>query len=576
MLWLVQVSAQKPFEVRGVLPWHNFLTGPSAWNEEDYRKYLDECCAAGINFIGFHNYTGGTERYATYVEPMIKISYRGVVPQAMLDNSLTARWGYLPMKVSDFAFGSACVFPPTSGVDAFGSDASTNARTPEEHYESTQALMRRVMGMAHERDMQMAMGFEFGVLPPEYYSLSSVPDNFYWRCDGGMVPNPASATARDLHFAAIDDILESYPGIDWIWLWLNEHSFMSVDAEAALKDGAFAVVYDKNKKHFCECRSRDERFAGVWSLEYIAMTYEYLRSKGSDAGLIIGGWGGGNQLPQLLKGLDRALPKDIVFSCLNPSLGLQSQPDFMAEIARNRRVWAMPWLEGDHQMWHFQPRINLMCEHVGLAVRQNLDGVVAVHWRTEETRFNFRAFADSAAGESMQCGVESLYEKYLCEEIGKSAAMELAPILTDMDIKQTHGSVFSPEFYAFNPYCGRLDKANRELREDLVTRLDRLAAETSGERQDALIRMRNMFRFELLLDTVSEAMIPAYEIWKAPSKYTIEECRAAYAALDSAPVEEMFETYTARVNSRGELGVLSSLNQRVWSMYIGLKEYLNR
>jgi hypothetical protein len=85
--------AAEPFEIRGVLPWHNFLCGPTAWNKADYEAYLDNCKAEGINFIGFHNYTGGGERYATYVEPMVRISYRGIVPQAMLDNSLSCRWG---------------------------------------------------------------------------------------------------------------------------------------------------------------------------------------------------------------------------------------------------------------------------------------------------------------------------------------------------------------------------------------------------------------------------------------------------------------------------------------------------
>ena len=56
--------AAEPFEIRGVLPWHNFLCGPTAWNKADYEAYLDNCKAEGINFIGFHNYTGGGERSA--------------------------------------------------------------------------------------------------------------------------------------------------------------------------------------------------------------------------------------------------------------------------------------------------------------------------------------------------------------------------------------------------------------------------------------------------------------------------------------------------------------------------------
>ena len=48
----------------------------------------------------------------------------------------------------------------------------------------------------------------------------------------------------------------------------------------------------------------------------------------------------------------------------------------------------------------------------------------------------------------------------------------------------------------------------------------------------------------------------------------------AYRLLVSAPVKEMFDTYMERVHSRGELGVLSSLNQRVWREYNDLKIYL--
>ena len=97
----LEIQAQDKFNIRGVLPWHNFLSGPTSWNLSDYRIYLDECRKNGINFIGFHNYTGGGERYATYVEPMIKIEYKNILPQACFDNSMTARWGYLPMAVKD-------------------------------------------------------------------------------------------------------------------------------------------------------------------------------------------------------------------------------------------------------------------------------------------------------------------------------------------------------------------------------------------------------------------------------------------------------------------------------------------
>ena len=50
-----------------------------------------------------------------------------------------------------------------------------------------------------------------------------------------MIPNPKSQIAAEIHYAAIDDILNTYPDIDYIWMWLNEHSFMGVDVQKALE-----------------------------------------------------------------------------------------------------------------------------------------------------------------------------------------------------------------------------------------------------------------------------------------------------------------------------------------------------
>jgi len=119
-------AAPSPFAIRGTLPWHNFLSGPTAWNEADYRAYLDAMQAAGLNYLALHCYTGGTERYATYVEPLIKIQYRNVAPEAGFDTSLTARWGYRPLAVADFAFHTAKLFELPPGARGFGADCAAS------------------------------------------------------------------------------------------------------------------------------------------------------------------------------------------------------------------------------------------------------------------------------------------------------------------------------------------------------------------------------------------------------------------------------------------------------------------
>lgn len=579
LLAITQVVAQESFEIRGVLPWHNFLSGPSAWNEADYEKYLDECQKNKINFIGFHNYTGGGERYATYVEPMIKISYKGILPQAFFDNSLSSRWGYLPLSYESFTESSKKAIGLPVGAKSFGSDGSIYSKTTEEHYESAQGLMKNVMKMAHDRNIQMAMGFEFGVLPPEYFSLNMQGDTFYWPGESNMIPNPTHPIAIDLHYAALDNILETYEGIDWIWMWLNEHSFMSVDVEKALKDPYFSKIYKEYAPYFTDAETDKERFVGVWSMEYMRITHEYLKKKNAKAKLILGGWGGGNQLPGLLKTLDKQLPKDIVFSCLNPVLGIYPQPDFLADIAKNRKVWTVPWLEGDHQLWHFQPRVNMMSEHVKLAEKQNLDGVLAIHWRTEEVRFNFKTFAHFASNPSSNKTVNQLYTTYLTEELGATAAKRLAPILTKMDVEQTHSNVPSPEFYGYLPEWGKLDEANIGLRQKICEELENtIKKERNGTYKTNQERFRDMFLFELLLNDVARAMIPAFELkreyLRTGNTLVRSRLEEAQTTLLKAPLTRMIDTFAGKIVSRGEMGVLSSINQRLCREFDELKGFL--
>ncbi len=569
-------QTKNTFEIRGVLPWHNFLSGPSVWNEQDYEKYLDQCAKQGINFIGFHNYTGGGERYATYVEPMIRISYKNIVPFACFDNSTTARWGYLPREVKDFAFETAEKFKLPQKAVAYGSDCSILSITPEEHYNRSQALMRKVQQMARKRGIQMAMGFEFGVVPPEYFSLNG----FYWPGEANMVPDPTKETAIALHYAAIDNILETYPGIEYIWLWLNEHCFMGVDTKRVLSNGSFSAYYKEHVSLFGEASDDKSKFIGVWALKYLELTENYLKKKAPEVKIILGGWGGGNQLPILMKGLDRGLSKDIIFSCLNPGLGSGSQVAFLADIAKNRKVWAIPWLEGDHQLWHLQPRVNVMKEHVQLAAQQNLNGILAIHWRTEEVKWNWLAFCHFAQHPESTKNTEDLYKQYIEESFGKNAVGSLLKDLVSWDSEQLNGTDgLSPEYFMFNTNWGVLNEKALACRKKILSTIHSLLPQTQNIMQKNEFEwFKNTIEFELLLHEVNLAMQPAaklkmdfIELDKKPTAQELEMARNAFA---SAPVEKMFKTYAAKARSRGELGILSSLNQKLWTTYLELQEFL--
>ncbi len=269
-----------------------------------------------LNLLVLHCYTGGAQRYVSYVEPMIRIQYRNVLPEARLDTSLTARWGYRPLSTRNFAFGSDKLFPPSGGINAFGSEAALLADTNQDRYERAQGLIRAVITMAHARGT------------------------------GTAEISPALKTLIQ-------------------------------------RDGPLFARAGKNSS-----------FTGTWSLAYIRSAHAYLKRRAPHVRLAISGWGGKNQFSAIMDGLGKVLPSDIVFACLNPAQGELPQAAVMADIAKRRDVIAMPWLEGDQKLWHPQPRISYIRQHVLLAYKQGFAGVVAIHWRTEDVRVNMEAFAE--------------------------------------------------------------------------------------------------------------------------------------------------------------------------------------
>jgi len=569
------LAADLPFSIRGTLPWHNFLSGPTAWNFEDYKDYLDRMAALDMNFVGFHCYTGGARRYVNYVEPLIRVEYRGVLPHAELDTSITARWGYRPLTTDQFLYGTKKWFKKK----VFGADCALDAKDQEDRYRRAQELMKRVMDYAHKKGIKFCLGFEFGVYPPEFYSI--VPPDAMLA--NPYLPDPTHSANIELLNLYIDDLLQAYPGIDYIWFWLEE-MFNPTEGFAFSKE--FEKFYNANMDRFSYLDDKTSQFYGVWSLAYIQKAYEILKRKAPNVRMAIGGWGEESQLPPLLKGLHEAAPKEIIFSCLNPAQGWHPQPEIIGNL-EGRETWIIPWLEGDRRLWHPQPRVSLLAEQIALAKNQGIDGVIGIHWRTEDIRANFEALGLLAKNPPKVDGIR-LMEKaekenvvspfYLawCErEYGKDAARVLAPILTHFDIDQVlaprRGGAASDEYFPYHPYWGRLPEDAQKEMEAFLNQVSSLKEkEKDRTRLSNLEYLENTLHFVLLLHETGLKIQPAY-YWKedvltdsfASPDQKEKERVSCLKSLDEAPLQALFETYAARVRSQGERGVLSSLNQKL-------------
>ena len=49
-------KSQPWFELRGNLPFHNFLAGPDFWSVSEYKSFITQQSKMGMNFFGLHHY----------------------------------------------------------------------------------------------------------------------------------------------------------------------------------------------------------------------------------------------------------------------------------------------------------------------------------------------------------------------------------------------------------------------------------------------------------------------------------------------------------------------------------------
>jgi hypothetical protein len=131
-----------------------------------------------------------------------------------------------------------------------------------------------------------------------------------------------------------------------------------------------------------------------------------------------------------------------------------------------------------------------------------------------------------------------------------------------------------------DPSWGRMSAEQRnQFTHDLATIQTTLDLPLTKPQRVQVAWLAANFAFALRLDEVSRQLEPAYRmkqrllVEKISPTEIAPLLATAKASLQSAPLESLFQVYASRVRSRGELGVLSSLNQRLWLQYRELKRF---
>jgi hypothetical protein len=201
---------------RFVFNWHNFLSGCSTWNLDDWRLWIGQSRKMGFNGIMVHAYGNN---------PMAHFRFNGQSkPVGYLSTTIKGRdWSTMHVNDVRRLYGGIVFDGP-----AFGAQAGLVA--DDRRVEAAQGLMRDVFADAREQGMNVYFALDVDTVSANPQSLiETLPPDARFAIENapGASPgkfwlvNPDTPEGYRYYKAQFDALLDAYPQITTLVLWFR-------------------------------------------------------------------------------------------------------------------------------------------------------------------------------------------------------------------------------------------------------------------------------------------------------------------------------------------------------------------
>lgn len=532
----LDVISKPAIQVRGVLPWYNFFNSPTAWNIEDYRFFIDQLAKSRNNFLGFHSYD--YEPFCAYRNREGKLT-----AGAPLNNTSQPTWGSVSMKTSEFAFGTGAYF----AKDYFGADCSMGYKTPDEGILSAQRLLAEAFRYAKARGVRTCIGFEATGDPTDPGDL----DEFELR---------------------IKHVLRAYPTVDYVWIWETEgKGVRGWNAPRPRTDfGAYCRRWQEQFRYIPDLKRRTEAVRlGIYSLA----AHRILEREAPHVKMVLSGWGGDKHLhvTDFYIGLDKILPRDIIFAALDNIVTSDTVSAAYAKLSKGREFWPIPWFERDGDMWFPQPNTKIFSSAARDSLAKGAKGLLGIHWRSRDVEESHAYISQFAWDPDL--GYEEFYRSYAARRFGDERAAGLLMGLQDLGYRWLGGGG-QAEYMAFG--WGPAPAGAAKRLEDVFSRFDGSLLGT--ESLDDLIRTE---QWAVGFDKAAWLLHGGGEIRALLNKLKVEGrsptddekalLRDRVAGAEDA-LRDAMQAFARKISTRGELGVLATVNAKAWADLLVVKK----
>lgn len=200
---------------RYVFNWHNFLSGCSGWDKQQWIEWIDHSQKMGYNTVMIHAY---------HNNPLHTYEFNGMKKEVgyITTSHQGNEWGNIPVNDVRRIPGGE-IFSEA----VFGSDMALV--TDDKRVEVAQSGMAEIIAYAQERGVNFNFGFDID-MPLSFLQntlITSIPkeDMFYIEKEKVWVPRPDKAEGHKFYSAQLKGLFASYPMLKDITFFIRGQTF---------------------------------------------------------------------------------------------------------------------------------------------------------------------------------------------------------------------------------------------------------------------------------------------------------------------------------------------------------------
>ena len=529
---------------RMVFNWHNFLSGCTGWDFEEYKQWIDQSRRMKYNTIMLHFY-GNNPLFQFTLNDSIK-------PVGYIANSQRGR---------DWGVAHVNNVQQMPGSDVFNDEiyGAESTKVPDsEHPEASREVLKKVFQYAEQNGMDICLAYDFDTDASNPQNIiSTLPDSAKFKVNGRFCVRPDKPAGYAYYKKQMQTFKDLYPEMDMFTVWFRRNAGLQALWREITKENLppdWKAEFEQIENTLPKVTKYDGTHASDFAIAKVAVAIEQIcKEIDFNVEVSAGSWD-----YKFIPSCDKIYPAHMPFIALDYYVKY-NEPEtyhYFDTLKEGRKIIPIVWAHHDDFTYMGRPYVPF-ADFAKTNAERGVQDFGIIHWTTRPLDLYFKNTGNQVWNSSQNEDYRKTCETYANQIMPGNNAF------ADYVYKwHTEGPQFGRETLDY--FMHHWVKIKPEMATNCTERLKILdKIDTTGLSAEA----KNIHTYFTKLEQFSRLFIENQILLdSAHARLKRNDLPAARETIDQLNPEKAVQLYTQAITARdftkGEEGLLLSLDLR--------------